>query len=478
MRVNYTWYTRHKKEVLLFAVAFALRVAMFLVLWQWFIVLGNLPQSASYYPIVEGDSSSYFILSQNLLQHHEYSLSASPPFVPESFRLPGYPFFLYFFQLLGFPLVLIILIQMMLGSGSVVLTYLIGKKFLSEKTALIAALLLSIEPTTLFFSTFVGSETIFVFALLLGIYLFLQKEGAVVRRLLLAFAGGLLFGFAILTRVIAQFLPPLMLVAYIAFYRKELRPYARSIAHLAAFSIGIILVIAPWSLRNHALYDVFDISATPYVNFAQYNLPLFYSYSHRVPLGETFAMYQAPLRSSTTPAASLTNKPIFQKQIRDTLEGNFFSYLYFHAVKTVPFFVTDGVRDMNRYVGLVPIPPDQTNFSDMLIRGDIAGIAKYFISPSPNLWMLLVGSVPWILITALWLFELAYVLIKRPDTFWFVCIASGIILYFAFLTGPVTEHRYRMPAAPFMLLLAVEGARTLWRVLRIRDAAASRALLP
>src|SRR3989344_1291734 len=473
MQVNYTWYTGHKKELLLFAVAFTLRVMMFLILWQWFIVLGHMPHSASQYPIVEGDSSSYFILAQNLLQNHVYSLSASPPFIPESFRLPGYPFFLYFFQLLGFPLVLIIFVQMLLGSGSVVLTYLLGKKFLSEKPAFIAAILLCIEPTTLFFSTFVGSETVFIFALLLGIYLFLRKEENFVRGFLLAFVGGLFFGFAILTRVIAQFLPPFMFIAYLALYRKELRPYAKSAAHLAAFCIGIMLVIAPWSLRNHALYGVFDISATPYVNFAQYNLPLFYSYSHRVPLGETFAMYQEPLRSPPPPAASLTNKPIFQKQIRDTLEGNFFSYLYFHAVKTVPFFVTDGVRDMNRYVWLVPIPPDQTNFSDMLIRGDIAGIAKYFISPSPNLWMLLVGSVPWILITALWLFELAYVLIKRPDTFWFVCIASGIILYFAFLTGPVTEHRYRMPAAPFMLLLAVEGARTLWRVLRIRDAAAS-----
>src|SRR3989338_1666813 len=473
MQVNYTWYTGHKKELLLFAVAFTLRVMMFLILWQWFIVLGHMPHSASQYPIVEGDSSSYFILAQNLLQNHVYSLSASPPFIPESFRLPGYPFFLYFFQLLGFPLVLIIFVQMLLGSGSVVLTYLLGKKFLSEKPAFIAAILLCIEPTTLFFSTFVGSETVFIFALLLGIYLFLRKEENFVRGFLLAFVGGLFFGFAILTRVIAQFLPPFMFIAYLALYRKELRPYAKSAAHLAAFCIGIILVIAPWSLRNHALYGVFDISATPYVNFAQYNLPLFYAYSHNISLEETYAIYSAPLISSTTPTASLANKSIFQKQIHDSLQGHLFSYLYFHFIKTLPFFVTDGIRDMNRFVGLVPIPPDQTNFSDMLIRGDIVGILGCFVSPSPNLWMLLLGSTPWMLISSLWLFELVYVLIKRPSVFWFVCIASGIILYFALLTGPVTEHRYRMPAAPFMLLLAVQGALTLRHLFRTRGAATS-----
>jgi 4-amino-4-deoxy-L-arabinose transferase-like glycosyltransferase len=468
------WRREHKKETLLFALAFALRVVVFLLLWQWFIVLGHMPETSSHYPTVAGDSESYFILSQNLLHNHVYSLSPAPPFIPESFRLPGYPFFLYFFQLLGFPLVLIIFIQMALGSGSVVLTYLLGKKFLPEKTAYGAALLLSIEPTTVFFSTFTGSETVCIFAMLLGIYLFFRKEAHFKKGLLLSFVGGLFLGFSILTRVIVQFLPPFLLIAYVALYWKELKPYAKSITHMAAFCAGILLVLAPWSLRDHALYGVFDISATPYVNFAQYNLPLFYAYSHNVSLSEAYAIYNAPLiSSSTTPVASLANKAIFQKQIQDTLRGHLFSYLRFHLIKTLPFFVTDGVRDMNRYVGLIPIPPDQTNFSDMLSRGNIAGIVHYFISPSPNLWMLLAGSLPWILITALWLFELAYVFVKRPPEFWFVCIASGIILYFALLTGPVVEHRYRMPAAPFMLLLAVQGALTLWHIFKTKNAAPS-----
>ena len=119
-------------------------------------------------------------------------------------------------------------------------------------------------------------------------------------------------------------------------------------------------------------------------------------------------------------------------------------------------------------VGLIPIPPDQTNFSDMLLRKDISGIARYFISPSPNLVMLLIGSVPWILVSSLWLFELLYVIVKRPSRFWFVCIASGLIVYFALMTGPVTEHRYRMPAAPFMLLMATQGALTLWYLCKLK----------
>lgn len=466
----------NRKETVLFLTAFCIQIGVFLFLFTWFVILGHLPQVAAQYPVYEGDSSSYFNISQNLLHHGAYSLSQSPPLVPDSFRLPGYPFFLYFFQLLGFPIVLIIFIQMMLGSGTVVLTYLLGKKFLSEKVASAAAFLLCIEPTSVFYSTFVMSDTIFVFLIMLAIYLLLTRRGNFNKDLAFLFTGGVALGLAILFRVIALYLPPFLIIAYIALYRDELRPFSKSIARAAVFMLGIVLIVAPWSIRNYAQFGVFDISATPYVNFTQFNLPTFYSYIHHVPLAEVYPIFSAPFASTSPwPAGSLANKAIFTKLIHDQLQGNYLNYLYFHTIKTLPFFVTDGVRDINRTVGLIPIPPDQTNFSNMVLSKDIAGILRYFVSPGPNLWMLLIGSTPWILISLLWLFELAYVLVKRPPVFWFVCIASCIILYFAFLTGPVTEHRYRMPAAPFMLLLAVQGAATLRELFKTKSGASGPA---
>ncbi len=466
--MNREWYTQYKKEILLFIVAFCVQTIVFLLLWQWFVVLGHLPQSASHYPVNEGDSLSYHILSQNLLQGNGYSLSSSSPFVPESFRLPGYPFFLYFFQLLGFPIVLIIFLQMMLGSGTVVLTYLLGKKFLSEKVATVASVLLCIEPTSVFFSTFVMSDTIFVFTLLLSIYLFFHKRESFKKDLYFLFLSGVLLGFAVLTRTIALYLPPLLILAYSVLYAKDLQPISKNIVRVAVYAAGILLIIAPWSLRNYSLYRAFDLSATPYVNFTLYNLPLFYAYNQHIPLAEAFKIYYAPFASTTPPVQSLANKAVFEKLMDDSLQGNYLAYLKFHIIKTLPFFVTDGTRDINRITGIIPIPPDQTNFSDMLLRKDIAGIIRSFTSPSPNLWMLLAGSIPWILITSLWLFALTHALVKRSSSLWFICFASLIILYFAFLTGPVTEHRYRIPAAPFMLLLAVQGTSILWHILKNR----------
>lgn len=464
----YTQYLApYRKALGLFGIAAVVRISVFVGLYIWFAVLGHMPQD-THYPVFNGDSKSYFLLSQNLLTHHEFSLSAAAPFIPENFRLPGYPFFLYALGSVGFSMIWIVLIQIVLSSVTVVLTYLIGKKFLSEKVAFIAALLLCIEPTSVFFSTFIMSDTLFVFTLMLSIYLFLYKTTSLRTNILLACTAGLLFGATVLIRVIAQYLIPCLAVAYIALHKKTLRPLSHTALYVSIFAVSAAAVVLPWCLRNYTLYGVAEVSATPYINFTQYNLPLFYAYNHKVPLSEASAVYTAPIPVPPTSLQfpSLEHKAIFEKMMRDGLEGNYLAYTQFHLIKTIPFLITDGVRDMNRITGMIQIPPDQTNFSDMLINKDWGGIAYYFTHPSPNLSILLLGSVPWILISALWAVALLHTLYVRPHTFWFILFASGMVFYFALLTGPVTEHRYRMPAAPFMLLLATQGAALLWHALQ------------
>jgi 4-amino-4-deoxy-L-arabinose transferase-like glycosyltransferase len=457
----------YRKILILFTIALAARLGVFIGLFIWFTVLGHTPPDTNY-PVFNGDSKSYFLLAQNLLINHEYSLSAAAPFIPENFRLPGYPFFLYLLGSTGLSMVLITIVQILLSSATVVLTYLIGKKFLSEKVAFVAALLLCIEPTTVFFSTFIMSDTLFVFTLMLSIYLFLYKTTSLYTNILLACTSGLLFGATILIRVIAQYLIPCLAIAYIVLHKKTLRPLSHTALYLSVFAISAALVVLPWCLRNYALYGVAEASATPYINFTQYNLPLFYAHVNKVPLSEASAVYTAPIPVPPTSLRfpSLEHKAIFEKMMHDSLEGRYLAYAQFHLIKTIPFFITDGVRDMNRITGIIQIPPDQTNFSDMLLQRAWGDMFYYFSHPSVNLSMLLIGSTPWIIISLLWLVALGHTLYARPTAFWFILFASGMVLYFALLTGPVTEHRYRMPAAPFMLLLATQGASIVWHILR------------
>lgn len=422
--------------------------------------MGHMPDVASGYPVISGDSATYADLVQNLFQHGSFSLSGPVPPVPESFRLPGYPFFLYPFEFLPFPLILATIVQIALASGSVVLLYRLGKRFLSEKTGFIAALLLCIEPMSVFMSVLIMSDTVFVFAMLLGIYTLFRRTFTLRQALSTGLLAGILFGYAVLVRVIAQYLAVCLLAGYALVFHKELRPFSATLLKLGAFAVGVILVITPWSIRNYKQFGTPTLSSTQYINFTQYNLVYFYAYQHHATPEAVHHLFSdpVPFPADSPWFNSLINEPVFLKEMRDTLRGNIIPYAEFHLVKTVPFFVTDSFRDINRVTGLLPQDTRSVNFSDLLAKKEFGNIFNYFMTPDPNMWMLVVGALMWIAISLLWLGGLLYAVVKRTPKVWFILFASGVILYFAVLSSPVIQPRYRMPATPFMLLLAAESA--------------------
>jgi 4-amino-4-deoxy-L-arabinose transferase-like glycosyltransferase len=459
----------YTKEFLIFLVAILVRIGAFVCLWWWFRVTGHMHDPSYDFPVLGGDSSGYFNLSENLRHNGVFSLSPAAPFIPESFRLPGYPFFLYIFTFLPGSYVTAIIVQMILAAASPVILYKLGKKFLSEKGAFIGALLFCIEPTTVFLSTVVMSDTIFVFALLLGIYLlFLNPKNFRVAAILSAVAG-LLFGYAVLVRVIAQYLADCIIAAYLFVYHQELRSFGKVAIKIGVFVVGMALVIAPWALREHRVFNTYTLSSTPYINFTQYNLVYFYAYQHHISTTEAQHVYsdRIPHPFASPEFQSLNNEAVFKQEMREGLEGNIIPYAKFHLIKTLPFFLNDSLRDINRVVGVFPMPAHTTNFTDLLIHKDIRGVVSYFKTASPDTYMLIVGGSVWALISILGFLYAAYAVLMQKKNVWFVLMALGIVIYFAILSSPVIQPRYRMPAAPFMLLLAAEAGVVLAQYLRL-----------
>ncbi len=454
----------HTQEAFLFMLAFVIRIAVFVFLLWWFILTGHMPNVASAYPVISGDSASYADLSHNLFYHGMYSSSGTFPPVPESFRLPGYPFFLFLFEILPFPLIFAILVQIAFASGSVVLLYLLGKRFLSEKTGFIAAILFCIEPMSVFMSVLIMSDTIFVFAMLLGIYTLFCRTPTSRQALCIGLLAGMIFGYAVLVRVIAQYLAVCLLAAYLLVFHKELRPLSSTFLKLGAFMVGIILVMTPWSVRNYKQFGTPTISSTPYINFTQYNLVYFSAYQQHTSPQAVHHLFSDPIPYPVDSPwfNSLINEPIFVKEMKDTLRGNLVPYAEFHLIKTIPFFFTDSFRDINRVTGLLPQDSRSINFSDLLVQKEFGKIIRYFMTPDVNMWLLLTGSFMWATISLLWIGGLLYAVVKRTQKVWFILFASCVIAYFAILSSPVIQPRYRIPAAPFMLLLAAESAVMLW----------------
>jgi 4-amino-4-deoxy-L-arabinose transferase-like glycosyltransferase len=452
-----------RKEILLFLFAFCVRLGIFVFLLWWFLLAGHLPETGWSYPTLGGDSADYAILTHNLFHNGTFSSSVAPPLIPESFRLPGYSFFLYPFQFLPHPLLWGMLAQIALGSLTVVLLYRLGRTFLSEKAGWWGALLLCVEPTTVLYSTLVMSDTLFVFSMVLGIYVLFTRPLSLRNALVTGVLAGLLFGYAVLVRTIAQYLAVCLVAAYAVVFHKELKPLSWTLLKIAAFFVGIALVMAPWALRNHAQFGTYTISSTPYINFTQYNLVYFYAYQHGTTPPEVQHLFSGriPYPTDSFWFRSLINESIFRDMMREGLHGNIMPYAAFHLTKTLPFFLNDSLRDINRMTGILPPPQKTINFTDLLLRKDFGGIARYFITPQSDLWLLLAGATFWVSVSALWLFGVLHAAITRNKTFFFLVLVSGVILYFAVLSSPVIQPRYRMPAAPFMLLAAAYGALSL-----------------
>jgi len=175
--------------------------------------------------------------------------------LPTSFRAPGWPLFLAGIYRLAGPCVpLVYLVLCLLGALACVLTYLLARELVPERTARIAALLATFYLPHIFFSAGFNSEALFVPCLTLGVWLFLlsRKRGSLTLLML----AGLMLSWATLTRPFALLLWPILL-GVLALTNSRQR-----LLHGLVFTLAFFACIAPWTLRNQRVHGRFVLIAT------------------------------------------------------------------------------------------------------------------------------------------------------------------------------------------------------------------------
>lgn len=452
------WHNR-RTEILLFICAFALR-AVLCVSLAWLASVApdfdRDPRSA--FPVVGGDSLDYATIARNIAESGQISSSMERPLVPESFRAPGYPLFLSVFLESGLGYMGATAAQIAFASLSVVLLFAIARRFIGRRAAMVAAAIFTLEPNAAYYSVIALSDALFVFLeLVVALLVIWAAEADRSRATALLLGAGLLFGYAILVRPIAQFLPAAFIVALLAlsWSRWSARATAKAVL---AFALGIIIVVAPWSMRNERIFGTYEISSVSSVAFHAYNAPMFYSYKNGVSYDEAKRVFEGMVPGDPTSLEyrSLWNASKLREAAFGYISSDVAGYAAFHILKTAPFFVTDGLRDILATVGLLKNP--QTNASDLLISGRIGELARSLAANGPSLLLLGLGTGFWLIVhlaSAYGLFDA----VRRGDRrrAWFIAACAMSVLYFAILTGPVANSRYRLPAEPFMLMAAGAG---------------------
>lgn len=399
--------------------------------------------------ILTGDARGYMILAENIFEHRVFSVSREAPFAIESFRAPGYPFFLGILYLLSGSWLIVLIIQSLILSIAPALLYLLARPY-NERAAFWGSIIFVFEPIRLFLGASLLSDGFFLCLLLGMLFLFVraQKETDAKMRQYLYGTAGLALGVCILTRPIAMFLP-LLGVLCILFVNRRLQ---NTLISIAVFLLATLVIVGPWMIRNHTYFGSYAISSVGNANLMLYNAPEYLKYrpsTQKQAILDSFRLEQDALPRED--ALSLARSSVFTQTFREIIRGEELSYLWFHLFKTIPFFLTDGLRDTIRLMGIeVGTVP---NISTALLKGDIGTVFGYMKSGGLSVGLLLVGTGFWILTCALSGLTIVKLMFSRR--FALALFVSGLVLYFAILTGPVSNARYRLPVEGFLIVTAM-----------------------
>lgn len=359
------------------------------------------------------DMADYNMRAMTLLTQHTFQTGS---ILGATYRPPGYILFLAgIYQIFGHHLKVVYFIQALLSVASLYAIYLLGAKVFNKETGLLALFLSSLYIPFIAYTGILLSESLFLFLFLYGVYAFIK--GVETKKTGWFILGGLLIGYAALTRSLAL-LVPILFFGWWVWQKGKGVLQASSIKNGLIFLLFMGLVIAPWTVRN-------------------------YMEQKSLVLVDTISGLNLLIGNNDFATGKFTNDivkiPAFNQAKR---EG-----------------ATDAERDqMMKNAAIQWIMEHPGKFSDLSLArlGMYLTISKDWVS-IPYHW----ERIPfysdgyeqftyWILI-GLGLMGMVWVLIKKRSALLIVGIAG---YFFAVLSVFYFQTRYRLPAMPFVILLA------------------------
>src|SRR3989338_9129587 len=336
---------------LIVAVVVIARVASF----AYFSSLAAGNPDANPYPVVAGDSVHYAQWGNNLLTLHAYQ---ETPGEPLRAAPPGYPALLAGIKFVTGSMTPVVILQILLASLASALIYRMARTFVSLPYALLPALVYAIDPMVVFTDSAIMTDGLFSALLVCTVYIaFFQSR---VRGLVRWGLVGLLLGASTMIRPIAEFLvlvfPAMYLLReWMSGMRVDGTRWKAIIFCLA----GFVLVVTPWMIRNHTHFGSYEISPLGGHNLLTFSVRGFLAWRA---LAETEQPLPAilVLRHANDPVFSTVDATIAkdiaaltpQGEDRQSYEGQLAAqyilrdpvrYAYFHAVNTIPFFLSSSI---------------------------------------------------------------------------------------------------------------------------------------
>jgi hypothetical protein len=202
------------------------------------------------------DRDDYWTVAQSYVEHGFWT-SFTP--LPNSFRPPLLPLVLAALLKLGWGTIALGVVQIVLGTASVALTLVAGKRLGLGRLSLVAAALVACDPLLIAYTTFPMTETLFTFLVIALVTVAIPSSLSVPKpeRFGVSFGRaalvGLLFGACALCR--PTIWPTALLTgAWLGWQSLRTRRLSRQlIINTAVAVLTCGAVVAPWAIRNYKI---------------------------------------------------------------------------------------------------------------------------------------------------------------------------------------------------------------------------------
>ncbi len=410
-----TWLKNHKTEVWIFILAFGVRFLYALIVQFYIGPHGFIAYSDAF--------SFYLTGAENLINHHIFSMNSHAPYLPDAYRTPIYTFFVAGFLWLHLPFFAIIFAQNILAGLMAVLIYRIGILiFNSKPIGLLAGILMSVEPMSIYWNNLLMSDYLYAFFFILAFYLFVLKK---------YYWFALVFGFATLTRSVGIYIFPIFLIGILWQERKSV-PWRLVITTAVIF----LAMLFPWALRNKIAFNTWSLSSASWYNLYGVAMKGFAEKENfTLPMPSLPANYSNPELFHYDPL----NVPFYKKHFLEIFKKYPLEYTKYH-ISTVWISLTK-----NPYEYLV----------NYVLRPKLPGIFH-------GVFLMMVVVFFW-LVELLWglIYCLAFFsFFDKRYRMWFL-LFFVILLIDIFTLGALglgaDMSRYELPTTPFLFLFAGAG---------------------
>lgn len=404
---------------------------------------------------IQSDASDYFYYAYNMRYHHTYSReirqstdSKYKP-SPDAVRSPGYPLVL---SLLidgppGSKLIKKIqLFQMLVSTLTLILAFFFFRFYLPPLFGGVAALLMAFSPHLIIFNSYILSETLFCFTLVLIGFLICRyvRQPSVWFSILL----GSIMGIATLVRPSLQFFPLVMAIILLIHY-------GRKAGLKLAFSIllGFILTVSPWYIRNVVtLGKISDKSLM--INFLHHGMYPDFKFKQKPD------SYRRPYKFDPRSEEISTNVNSVLEEIKNRFRTDPLKHLkWFILKKPAVFWSWDTVQGHGDvfvyYVSNTPFFEKKTfQWTHQLMR----------IIHGPLVIMSLLGSL------LVWIVPQSARI--NQNIIFIVRFVGALLLYYTILHMiGVPFPRYSVPLRPFQYGMALFCLYTFYKVIKTRKVA-------